>query len=588
MFNSIRKYYNTLKYLRPVQIYGRIFSIIKKKSGLIKLPTIPNVLKPSLTPKTNFLHHDPWNKKEELLKGNFDFLNHILKIGFPPKWKAEGSSLLWQFNLHYFNYIFLLDKVEQINLCNNWIENNKVGKGIGWHPYVISLRLISWCKIGFENDKINKSIYQQAAYLFRNLEYYHPANHYLENARALIFAGLYFKDQGESGKWLDKGFEIYLTETPKQVLNDGGYFERSIMYHAIMLESYLDISNILPNNHDNYNLFLDTAIKMLDFLIVATHPDGRISLFNDSTQEIAPSTKEINEYAFRLKIRNPSKSDNEKASNVISNKYDLLEGRSSTEKSSASKRNEIPPHSVRRNDSIVGCHSFKDSGYYVYIDDKFYLAIDGGAIGPDFIPAHAHADIFSYELSVKGVQFIVDSGVYEYSEGEMRSYVRSTKAHNTISIDSRDQAECWGGFRVARRYKPYDLSFKEIDDKVFFEGKFGGYAKLIGDNLVHHRKIEIEKGTSAITVNDNITGSGNHNIESFIHLHPDVNIDRIDDNIMLSRNNVALQFKIQNSTFKIIDAWYCPEFGKKMRNKVIKIYSNQLPMNITYKICVNL
>ena len=48
-------------------------------------------------------------------------------------------------------------------------------------------------------------------------------------------------------------------------------------------------------------------------------------------------------------------------------------------------------------------------------------------------------------------------------------------------------------FRVARRYKPYDVSFNELNDKVFFEGKFDGYSKLIGDNLIHHRKIEIEK-----------------------------------------------------------------------------------------------
>ncbi len=571
MFNSIIKYYNTLKYLRPVQIYGRIFSIIKKKSNLIKLPNIPNKLKPSLIPKTNFIHHDPWNKKEELLKGNFDFLNYILKIGFPPKWKAEDTSLLWQFNLHYFNYLFLLDKDEQINLCNNWIENNKVGKGIGWHPYVISLRLICWCKIGFEDENINKSIYQQAAFLYRNLEYYHPANHYLENVRALIFAGLYFKDQGESDKWLEKGLKIYLTETPKQVLNDGGYFERSIMYHAIILESYLDILNILPNHNDNYNLFVDTAIKMLDFLIAATHPDGRISLFNDSTQEIAPSTKELIYYAKRLMV-------NDKLSEFEFNSKFKIQNLPAGRQGSKFHSNSVVYPIIQ-----TSSQALNDSGYYVYRDDKFYLAIDGGAIGPDFIPAHAHADIFSYELSIKGVQFIVDSGVYEYSEGEMRSYVRSTKAHNTVSIDSRDQAECWGGFRVARRYKPYDVSFKDVDDKVFFEGKFGGYAKLIGDNLIHHRKIEIEKGTSTITVNDNITGSGNHNIESFIHLHPDVNIDRIDDNIMLSRNKVALQFKIQNSSFKIIDAWYCPEFGKKILNKVIKIYTNQLPSKLTYK-----
>ena len=570
--NSLIKYYNTLKYLKPIQIYGRTFSIIKKKLGLIRLPEIPDSLKPSLTPKTAFINHDPWNNKEKIIKGEFTFLNHTEKLSFPPKWKAEGVSLLWQFNLHYFNYLFLLNKEDQIKLCYDWIDKNEMGKGIGWHPYVISLRLISWCKLGFDDDKINKSIYIQAAFLYRNLEYYHPANHHLENARALIFAGLYFKDQVEGSKWLKKGLGIYLKETPKQVLGDGGYFERSIMYHAIILEGFLDILNILPELDSNYGLFKETTGKMINFLKAASHPDGNISLFNDSTQEIAPSVKELNDYAFRLGIN----------SSVWQETL--------TEESSEYEEKKFSPSSGRRNDNIVGCHSFKDTGYYLYKDEQIYLIIDGGAIGPDFIPAHAHADIFSYELSFKGIQFIIDAGVYEYAEGEMRNYVRSTKAHNTVSIDGKDQAECWGGFRVARRYEPCDVLFKEVNEKVFFEGKFDGYAKLIGDYLIHHRKIILDKETDEITVEDDINGKGKHKVESYIHLHPEVQVEEVDNYIILTRKNISIKFsqlKTDQSMAEFEEGWYCPEFGKRIKNKMIKIYSNQLPCKLSYRFIIN-
>ena len=295
-------YFNTIKYLRPVQIYGRILSTIKRKLNLIKIPTIPDKLKPLLEPKTDFIFHDPWSKRNELLNGNFIFLNKTFSLGFPPKWDDCESSLLWQFNLHYFNFLFLLNQEEQIRICQAWIDNNFFKNKVNWHPFVISLRIVNWCKLKSEDEKINKSIYQQASYLYRNLEYYHPANHYLENAKALIFAGLYFENQGEANKWFEKGLEIYLKETPKQVFEDGGYFEKSIMYHAIMLEGYLDILNIIPSDHAYYNYFKDTAKRMLNFLIDSTHPDGNIALFNDSTQEIAPSTNEIIDYANRLNI----------------------------------------------------------------------------------------------------------------------------------------------------------------------------------------------------------------------------------------------------------------------------------------------
>ena len=176
----------------------------------------------------------------------------------------------------------------------------------------------------------------------------------------------------------------------------------------------------------------------------------------------------------------------------------------------------------------------KESGLFSFNNKDVFIIIDGGSIGPDHIPAHSHGDTFTYELSFKGKKFIIDSGVYEYTAGEMRDYSRSTRAHNTVTIDSISQAEMWGGFRVARRYYPENLKYEENDSSFVFEGKFYGYAKLIGDNLIHKRNIEIEKNSLQITVTDEITGSGNHLVESFIHLHPDVEINKFDGCLVLS------------------------------------------------------
>lgn len=37
-------------------------------------------------------------------------------------------------------------------------------------------------------------------------------------------------------------------------------------------------------------------------------------------------------------------------------------------------------------------------------------------IGPDYIPGHAHADTFNYELRIDGVPFIVDTGISTYNK----------------------------------------------------------------------------------------------------------------------------------------------------------------------------
>ena len=55
-------------------------------------------------------------------------------------------------------------------------------------------------------------------------------NHLFANAKALIFAGLFFDDD-ESEKWLNTGLNILAREMDEQILSDGGHFELSPMYH---------------------------------------------------------------------------------------------------------------------------------------------------------------------------------------------------------------------------------------------------------------------------------------------------------------------------------------------------------------------
>ena len=83
---------------------------------------------------------------------------------------------------------------------------------------------------------------------------------------------------------------------PRQILNDGVYFERSPMYHSIMLRGFLDILNLLPEDHSYYPILRDYVIKMGEFFLSALHHNGEIALFNDSAVEIALPPKKLEEY----------------------------------------------------------------------------------------------------------------------------------------------------------------------------------------------------------------------------------------------------------------------------------------------------
>jgi hypothetical protein len=82
--------------------------------------------------------------------------------------------------------------------------------------------------------------------------------------------------------------------------------------------------------------------------------------------------------------------------------------------------------------------------------------LDVGKPCPDHLPAHAHADLLSYELMVAGCRIVVDSGVYEYTAGPWRDYFRSTRAHNTVEVGGTDQSE---GGTASRRGERAQMRF---------------------------------------------------------------------------------------------------------------------------------
>ena len=66
---------------------------------------------------------------------------------------------------------------------------------------------------------------------------------------------------------------------------------------------------------------------------------------------------------------------------------------------------------VRPGDGIA---HLKESGYIRVQKDSAVLLLDVGPLGPDYLPAHGHADTLSFEMALHGQRVIVDSGVSRY------------------------------------------------------------------------------------------------------------------------------------------------------------------------------
>ena len=550
--NRLCLYLRTASHLKPTQV---AFQILRRV-----FPSRPPQLSNGAIPLREGvrLRCEPISGTFSGSDADFRFLNTVKTFsGEDIDWESAEMPKLWRYNLHYFDYLLDADRSlgSKCHLISHWIAHNPPGAEDAWEPYTVSLRIVNWVKLFLQEPEIvepewSKSLYQQAAWLEKNIEYHILANHYLKNGKALFFFGVLFAGT-DAERWLQKGLRILIEEADEQFLADGGHYERSPMYHSICLEDYLDVLNLMIANsglvsQEVVRRFTLKANRALDFLNDVCLPDGEIPLFNDSALGIAPAPARIFEYARR----------------VI-----------------GYERPSLPT-----NMTII---KKAESGYFVIRNGQDMMIIDCGLIGPDYQPGHAHCDTLSYELALDGHRVVVDSGVFDYEAGVHRRYARSTKGHNTISVDGEEQSEIWGTFRVARRAKPIGATIAKLPERrVRFEGMHDGFRRLPGQ-VMHKRAIEYD-GRGTWTVLDEVTGTGNHKAESAIHLHPDYSTKQVNDCIEIVKKDgkaiVRLEL-IGNALIRVEPGRYFPEFGIEHKNEVIVLSrSGTLPLEFGYRI----
>lgn len=478
-------YFHTLRYLRPVQIYGLIWHRLYRPRPDLRPP--PPLRKPS----------GPWRsparKSPSLIAPHrVRFLNEEQDILSANDWNHPAREKLWLYNLHYFDDLNADNARERYDwhraLIERWIADNPPGTGNGWEPYPLSLRIVNWIKWALAGNKLgpeeHHSLAVQVRYLARRMEYHLLGNHLFANAKALVFAGVFFEGS-EADRWLRQGMTILQREIPEQILPDGGHFERSPLYHSIILEDVLDLANLVnvfPTAFTPWHAITADWPGLLGpmcrWLAVMCHPDGQISFFNDAAMGIAAAPDELFDYARRL---------------------------------------EIMPDDVT--DGVVW---LRDSGYIRVQRDGAVLLIDVAHIGPDYLPGHAHADTLSYEFSLAGQRVVVNSGTSRYGLGPEREWQRGTAAHNTVMINDENSSEVWAGFRVARRARPCAVTVREEGDRVVVEAAHDGYRRLKG-RPIHRRRWELSPGR--LSVQDRVDGRFSTAV-SRVHLHPDIEFHR--------------------------------------------------------------
>lgn len=361
---------------------------------------------------------------DDAAQGVFTLFGQRVDFGAPENinWHAtidaEEDFHLWRMKLGHMGFVcpMLADrKPHQLEAVSRMIDGyNKTthydepGAFTSYlFPYSVSHRLlavisgflVAQSKGGVPKeleDKLQDFLRWNAGFVLGNIEHELKNNHVERNLAALC---LYLDalDDVSPGlaRRLDRDVNGIIDAC---ILPDGLLAERSAMYQGLAVMALMIFAEarvLTPATRAFAQERLDLAMRAW---AVMTHPDGEISLFNDSWWGEVPTIDHVLPKAAEM------------------SELEVLE----------------------------------HAGYARLQRARIFGVFDAGAIGPAWNPGHGHGDFLSAEIDIDGQRFVVDPGTYQYSTGERRLFERAAQSHNGPCWADVNPVEYQGCFKVGK------------------------------------------------------------------------------------------------------------------------------------------
>jgi hypothetical protein len=430
---------------------------------------------------------------------------------------------------------------EAVAQLESWIEQNPPGMGINWCSSLeIGIRAISWLWTMFLllpshsfNEKVAQrvgdSLFAQLEHVYRYTSVFSsPNTHLIGEATALFIAGLVFRDRKRPSAWLKQGAALLTEEADKQILSDGLYGELSSYYHSYALDFLLQALVLAEQNAFTFpEHFAQKVCAMIHVLMHLTHPDGTIPLLGDDDGGCALALAKRNYRCSRdalcLGATLFRREDFKHQAGAFSEEALWLLGGHGWE---TYRQLQNRPAEATAYYCSSGGYAIQRSGWG---PADAHLIFDCGGLGM-LTGGHAHADALSIVLFSGGRQLLADPGTFVYNGSpEWRNYFRSTRAHNTVVVDGRDQAETGGTFRWKEKlsaravHNPESAVTRGNPNVEYVEAEHSGYNLLPNGGVIHRRRV-VNVTSKYWIVADDFRGAGRHAFDFQFQFGPDLEV----------------------------------------------------------------
>lgn len=375
---------------------------------------------------------------------------------------ADPPSERWAEELHGFSWLRHFTTAHDANdgdtarryaqeLVASWIATEGRWHDIAWRPQVIGRRLMSWVANGaliidgtdlVYRSTLLRNMARQARHLARVAAIAPAGEPRITAALGLAFSGLCLS---EGHKRLKKGVALLCRELDRQILADGGHVSRNPSAQLSILLDLLSLRDALTARRIEVPKPVRDAIdRMTPMLRFFRHGDGRLALFNGSTEGPDGAIDAVLE-------RDDTKG----------------------------KPFGLAPH----------------SGYQRLAAGPASLVMDTGAPPPGPFSHEAHAGCLAFEMSTGRARMIVNCGATKVLGPDWEAASRATAAHSTLVLADTSSARMLKGkisrallgARIMEGPVNVGSSRNENEAGIWLEATHDGYVGLFG--LLHCRRL---------------------------------------------------------------------------------------------------
>jgi hypothetical protein len=449
------------------------------------------------------------------------------------------SKVTWELNRH--QHLVTLAKAyrltgerryadEILRQWRHWQADNPYPIGINWASSLeVAFRSLSWIWTYYVLEgaaglpDFRQEWLRGLALHGRHIErylstYFSPNTHLLGEGVGLFFLGVLCPELSAAPRWKSLGWEIVLREAQRQVREGGFHFEQSTYYHVYALDFFLHSAVLaslndvpLPRN------FEDGMQKMLRALCLLGRGGPPPRLGDDDGGRLFDPRRNRSEHLLDPLATGAvlfHRGDFKAAAGSLREETVWLLGAEGVRQWDELEETEVSSDPV----------ALEGAGLYLLTaDNATQLVVDAGPQGTQS-GGHGHADALSVCLQNRGSALLIDPGTYEYvGPGDDRNHFRGTAVHNTLRVDSVDQAEAATPFSWRRLTQC--KAEKWIQGKSFdlLVAAHDGYQRLVPP--VTHQRWVFSLRNGIYLIRDVVQGQGRHHLEVAWHLGPDMQME---------------------------------------------------------------